>query len=58
MNPTNLITNYQFELVEDHHHPGSGKYSVRIMLPGDISEAFPYLNTVLDDTKYDPRTMS
>ena len=51
----NLITNYQFELVEDHHHPGSGNYSVRIILPGDISKVFPYLNTMLDDTKYDPQ---
>ena len=51
----NLITNYRFELVEDHHHPGSGNYSVRIILPSDISEVFPYLNTVLDDTRYDPQ---
>ena len=51
----NLITDYQFELVEDHHHPGSGNYSVRIILPSDISEVFPCLNTVLDDTRYDPQ---
>ena len=49
----NLITNYQFELVEDHHNPGSGNYSVRIILQSDISKVFPYLNTVLDDTRYD-----
>jgi len=55
MTSSDLITNYQFELVEDHHHPGSGNYSVRIILPGDISEVFPFLNTVLDDTRYDPQ---
>jgi len=48
-----LITDYRFELVEDHHHPGSGHYSVRVILPDDISGTFPYLNTVLDDTWYD-----
>jgi len=49
----NLITDYRFELVEDHHTPGSGRYGVRIILPSDISASFPYLNTVLDDTIYD-----
>jgi ArsR family metal-binding transcriptional regulator len=53
MMPNKLISNYQFELVEDHHHPGSGNYSVRVILPGDISAVFPYLNTVLDDPWYD-----
>jgi len=28
-----LITDYQFELVEDHHAPGSGRYGVRVSLP-------------------------
>lgn len=55
MIPIDLTTNYQFELVEDHYHPGSGNYSVRIMLPGEIRENFPYLNTMLDDTKYGPQ---
>lgn len=49
----NLITDYRFELVEDHHTPGSGRYEVRVILPSDISASFPYLNTVLDDTLYD-----
>lgn len=53
MTSNKLITDYQFELVEDHHHPGSGNYSVRVLVPGDISGVFPYLNTVLDDPWYD-----
>jgi ArsR family metal-binding transcriptional regulator len=48
-----LITDYQYELGEDHHHPGSGRYGVRVRLPADISPSFPFLNTVLDDTIYD-----
>jgi len=48
-----LITDFRFELVEDHHSHGSGRYGVRVMLPGDISAAFPYLNTMLEDTWYD-----
>ena len=48
-----LITDYRFELVEDHHSPGSGRFGVRVILPVDISASFPYLNTMLDDTLYD-----
>ena len=48
-----LITDYRFELVEDHHHPGSGRYGVLVTLIGDISAVLPYLNNVLDDTWYD-----
>ena len=48
-----LITDYRFELIEDHHSPGSGRYGVRVILPADISASFAYLNTVLDDTLYD-----
>jgi ArsR family metal-binding transcriptional regulator len=51
--PEKLITDYQYELVEDHHSFGSGRYGLRVMLPKDISPAFPYLNAVLDDTIYD-----
>jgi ArsR family metal-binding transcriptional regulator len=53
ISPNKLITDYQFELIEDHHSPGSGRYGVRVMLPADISASFPYLNAVLDDTLYD-----
>ncbi len=48
-----LITDHRFELIEDHHSPGSGRYGIRVLLPVDISASFPYLNTVLDDTLYD-----
>jgi ArsR family metal-binding transcriptional regulator len=51
--PDNIITDYQHELIEDHHSFGSGRYGLRVMLPMDISPAFPYLNAVLDDTIYD-----
>lgn len=53
MSSSKLIADYQFELVEDHHHPGSGNYSVRVVIPDDISGVFPYLNAVLDDPWYD-----
>lgn len=52
-NRNKLITDYQFELVEDHHFPGSGRYGIRVILSADISASFPYLNAVLDDTLYD-----
>ena len=48
-----LIIDYKFELIEDHHSPGSGRYGVRVVLPADISASFAYLNTILDDTLYD-----
>jgi ArsR family metal-binding transcriptional regulator len=48
-----LINDYQFELIEDHHSIGSGRYGGKILLPADISASFPYLNTVLNDTLYD-----
>jgi ArsR family metal-binding transcriptional regulator len=51
--PNKLITDYRFELIEDHHSPGSGRYGVRVILPADISISFPYLNAVLNDTLYD-----
>ncbi|MFC1920459.1 (Fe-S)-binding protein [Chloroflexota bacterium] len=52
-NGTKLINDYQYELVEDHHNPGSGRYGVRVSIPVDISVSFPYLNAVLDDSIYD-----
>jgi ArsR family metal-binding transcriptional regulator len=52
-NTGDLITDYTCELVEDHHHPGSGNYGLRVLLPADISASFPYLNSVLDDAIYD-----
>jgi ArsR family metal-binding transcriptional regulator len=48
-----LITEYRYELVEDHHSFGSGLYMVHVLLPADISACFPYLNAVMNDTVYD-----
>lgn len=48
-----LINTYRFELIEDHHHPGSGRYGVLITLSEDISSVLPYLNSVVGDTYYD-----
>ena len=48
-----LITDYRFELIDDHHSPGSGRYEVRAIFPADIRVSFPYLNALLDDTLYD-----
>ena len=48
-----LIADYDFQLDEAPCAPGWALYSVQIILPGDISAVFPYLNAVLDDTLYD-----
>jgi ArsR family metal-binding transcriptional regulator len=48
-----LITDCTFELIEDHHSLGSGRYTGRVLLPQDISACFPYLNTVLTENRYD-----
>ena len=48
-----LIAGYRFELVEDHHHPGSGQYGLLVSTTEDISPAMPYLNAVMDGTYYD-----
>jgi ArsR family metal-binding transcriptional regulator len=53
VNNDRLIKDYRFELVEDHHSFGSGRYGVRVLLPADISACFPYLNAVLNDPLYD-----
>jgi len=53
MPSSKLITDYEFELAEEHHHPGSGNYRVRVRVPDDTTEAFPYLKTVLGDPWYD-----
>ncbi len=51
--PDKLITDFQYELVEDHHSFGSGRYGLKVTLPVDISPSFPYLNAVMKDTIYD-----
>jgi ArsR family metal-binding transcriptional regulator len=48
-----LITNYEYERVPNPHDFGSLRYGLKIILLNDISQVFPYLNTVLDDTLYD-----
>jgi len=48
-----LIADYEIELAEAPCAPGTGFYSVQVILPDDISAVFPYLNAVLEDTWYD-----
>ena len=48
-----LIRDYRHELVEDHHSPGSLRFSILVIFPVDISHVLPYLNAVLEDTRYD-----
>ncbi len=52
-NSDNLIRDYRFELVPDHHSPGSGRYGLLVTFAADISDALPYLNSHLGDTRYD-----
>jgi len=49
----NLTTDYEYELVANPHDFGSLRYGLKVILSNDISQVFPYLNTVLDDTLYD-----
>ncbi|MBN1370064.1 MAG: hypothetical protein JW954_07520 [Dehalococcoidaceae bacterium] len=48
-----LITGYSVHLDEDHHSPTSGRYSVRLVLNDDISQAMPYLNAKLTEKLFD-----
>ena len=48
-----LITDYRYELEEDHHSFGSGRYGVVVKVTNDIGPAMPYLNAVLTETRYD-----
>ena len=52
-NEEELLTDYTFELEEDHHHFGSLDYSGRLVVVQDISPVFPYLNAVLTENRYD-----
>jgi len=45
-----IIENYRCQLEEAACTPGPGRYGLRIVLPNDISEVFPYLNAVLSET--------
>ncbi len=48
-----LITDYELQMDEAPCAPGSGFFRVQVVLPGDISAVFPYLNALLEDTLYD-----
>lgn len=54
MNPMeSLIEGYQISLAEPGCAVGTGKYGALIVPEADISPAFPYLNAVLTEVKYD-----
>jgi ArsR family metal-binding transcriptional regulator len=48
-----LISRFEFELVEDHHSFGSLKFGIVVKFAEDIGPVLPYLNAVLQDTRYD-----
>jgi len=48
-----LIDTFESQLAEAACLPGSGIFTAQVVLPDDISDFFPYLNAVLDDTWYD-----
>jgi ArsR family metal-binding transcriptional regulator len=48
-----LITRYEFKVVEAGCAPVSGRYGLEVNIPNDISPVFPYLNALLDNTRYD-----
>jgi ArsR family metal-binding transcriptional regulator len=49
-----LITDYEFQLSEAPCFPGSAFFFVQVTLHDDISAVFPYLNSVFEETLYDP----
>ncbi len=48
-----LITRYEYKIIEAGCAPVSGRYGLQVNLPNDISPVFPYLNALLDSTRYD-----
>ena len=48
-----LISRFEFELVEDHHSFGSLKFGIVVKFAEDIGPVLPYLNALLQDTRYD-----
>ena len=48
-----LINDYELRLVEPECAPGAGRWGALVMLPGDISAVFPYLNAVIIGAWYD-----
>jgi len=52
-----LIDTFQCQLAEAACLPGSGIFTAQVTVPDNITEVFPYLNAVLDDTWYDHENM-
>jgi ArsR family metal-binding transcriptional regulator len=48
-----LIDDYEIQLVEPACSPGAGRWGALANIASDISPAFPYLNAVLPDARYD-----
>ncbi|MDO8568873.1 MAG: (Fe-S)-binding protein [Dehalococcoidales bacterium] len=48
-----LIRDYSIELAEPGCVPGTGRWGAVASLNADISEVFPYLNSVLPEARYD-----
>jgi ArsR family metal-binding transcriptional regulator len=48
-----LIKVYEFKVIEAGCAPGSGRYGLQVDTTDDIGPVFPYLNALLDETRYD-----
>jgi len=48
-----LVKEYTFKVVEAGCAPGSGRYGLQVNISDDISPVFPYLNALLEYTRYD-----
>ena len=48
-----LISDYTVTRVESGCAPVSGKYGLQVNVANDISPVFPYLNALLEETRYD-----
>ncbi len=48
-----LITAYEYKIIEAGCAPVSGRYGLQVDIPNDISPVFPYLNAVLKESRYD-----
>jgi len=48
-----IIDEYEVKLVEAGCAPGSARYGALLRLEKDISPVMPYLNAVLDESRYD-----
>ncbi len=48
-----LITSYEYKVIEAGCAPVSGRYGLQVNIANDISPVFPYLNAVLKESRYD-----